>query len=182
MRFMLDLVMLAEASHGEAHAAPALFGLDATVWVSLAMAGFLAIIVWKKVPAMIAAMLDAKIAEIRTQLDEAAALRTQAEALKAEYEGKLAAADKDAAEMRARAETEAATIVDKAKADAASLITRRKKMAEDRIAAAEASAVADVRARAVAAATAAAASLIAAKHDAATDKALVDGAIKAIAD
>lgn len=179
---MLDLIMLAEAAaEGAEHATPKAFGMDATVYVSIAMLVFLGILVWKKVPAMIAGMLDKRIAEIRTQLDEAAALRTQAEALKGEYEAKLAAADKDAADMRARAEAEAATIVDKAKSDAANLITRRRKMAEDRIAAAEAAAIADVRAKAVSAATAAAASLIAEKHDGAADKALVDNAIKSLA-
>ncbi|MEY4269725.1 MAG: hypothetical protein RLZZ58_941 [Pseudomonadota bacterium] len=179
---MLDIILLAEAAAETEHATPKAFGMDATVFVSIAMLVFLGILVWKKVPAMIAAMLDKRIAEIRSQLDEATTLRTQAEALKAEYEGKLAAADKDAADMRARAEAEATTIVDKAKTDAINLIARRKKMAEDRISAAEAAAIADVRTRTVTAATAAAASLIAAKHDGAADKALVDGAIKALAD
>ena len=39
-------------------------------------------------PAAIGKALDKKIAAIRDQLDEAAALRKEAEALKAEYEAK----------------------------------------------------------------------------------------------
>src|SRR3546814_11436645 len=82
---------------------------------------------------------------ISKQLKEAEALRLDAESLKAEYEAKLADAAKEADEMRARADSEAEALVAKAKADATALITRRKQMAEDRIAAAEAGALAEVR-------------------------------------
>jgi len=161
---------------------PASFGvLTATVWVSIAMAIFIAILLWKKVPALIAGMLDNRIAEISKQLKEAEALRLDAESLKAEYEAKLADAAKEADEMRARADSEAEALVAKAKADATALITRRKQMAEDRIAAAEAGALAEVRTAAAKAATEAAARLIADKHDAAADKALVDQAIAGVA-
>ena len=88
------LVILSEAAGaaGEAHADPTAFGLNATVWVSIAMLAFLGILVWKKVPAMIGASLDKKIAEISKQLGEAEQLRLDAESLKAEYEAKAAAA------------------------------------------------------------------------------------------
>ena len=174
------IIILAEAA-GEAHAAPKAFDMDATVWVSIAMLAFLGILIWKGVPKMIGAMLDKRIAEISKQLDEAEQLRLDAESLKAEYEAKLADAAKEAEEMRARADAEAEALVAKAKADATQLIARRKQMAEDRIAAAEAGALADVRTAAAKAATDAAAKLIADKHDAAADKALVDQAIAGVA-
>lgn len=165
----------------EYHAEPAVFGvLDATVWVSLAMAVFLTILLVKKVPALIGKALDGKIAAIRAQLDEASNLRAEAEALKAEYQAKLANAEKDAAALRSRAEEEAALMVAEAKSNAAALVKRRQKMAEDKIAAAERAAVAEIRARAVSAATGAAAALIAEHHDAKADKAMVDGTIKSL--
>ncbi|RVT39818.1 F0F1 ATP synthase subunit B [Sphingobium algorifonticola] len=163
-----------------AHTDPKALGLDATAWVSLAMAIFIAVLIWKKVPALIARGLDGKIATIRTQLEEASKLRAEAEALKAEYEAKLAAAAGEANALKARAEEEAAQLLDDAQANATALIARRQKMAEDKIAAAERSAIADVRAKAVQAATAAAAALIAEGHDAGADKALVDSAIKGL--
>lgn len=165
----------------EHHADPKALGLDATAWVSLAMVFFIAILLWQKVPAMITSALDKRIATIRQHLDEAAKLRTEAEALKAEYEGKLTAAAKEADDMRARAEEEAGHIISQAKQDATDLIARRQKMAEDKIAAAERSAVAQVRAKAAQAATAAATALIAEHHDAAADKSLVDSTIKDLA-
>lgn len=174
------LIILSEAA-GEAHADPTAFGMDATVWVSIAMLVFIAILLWKGVPAMIAGMLDKRIAEISKQLNEAEQLRLDAESLKAEYEAKLADAAREADEMRVRADAEAEALVSKAKADATALIARRKQMAEDRIAAAEATALADVRSAAAKAATEAAAKLIAEKHDAKADKALVDQAIAGVA-
>lgn len=175
------LTLLSEAA-GEVHAEPVSFGIvDATGWVSIAMAIFIAILLWKKVPALVAGMLDNKIAEISKQLNEAEQLRLDAESLKAEYEAKLADAAKEADELRARADAEAEALVAKAKSDATALIARRKQMAEDRIAAAEANALAEVRTAAAKAATDAAARLIADKHDALADKALVDQAIAAVA-
>lgn len=169
-------------AHGGAaqHADPKALGLDATAWVSLAMLIFVAILLWKKVPGAIGAALDHRIAAIRQQLDEAARLRSEAEALKGEYEAKLAAAAKEAEAMRVRAEEEAEHMLAQAKQDATDLIARRQKMAEDKISAAERAAIAQVRAKAVQAATAAAAALIEEHHDAATDKALVDSTIKGI--
>ena len=183
---MLDMLSLvaAEAAHGaaETHAEPAIAGLfNATVIVSLAMLTLIGIMVWKKVPAMVVGMLDSKIAGIRSQLDEASTLRKEAEALRDEYQAKLTALDADAAAMRTRAEQEAALVVTKAEEDATALVARRQRMAEDRIAAAERAAIADVRETASRAAVAAARSLIADGHDAGADKPLVDRAIADIA-
>jgi len=174
-------VTAATEAHGgpETHVAgPALFGvLNGGALVSLAMLVFLGILLWKKVPSMIGKVLDSRIGAIKAQLDDASRLRAEAEALKAEYQAKLAAAAKDADAMRAAAEEDAADLLKAAKADAKALIARREKMAEDKIAAAERSAIADLRARAANAATGAAATLITQVHDAKADKGLVDETI-----
>jgi F-type H+-transporting ATPase subunit b len=165
----------------EAHPEPTALGLDAPQWIALAMLAVLLLMVWKRVPAMIGKALDKKIASIREQLDEAAQLRAEAEALKAEYEAKAAAADAERATMLERARHEADAIVEQAKTDTAALIERRTRMAEDKIAAEERSAVEQLRATAAEAAARAAARLIAERHDAGTDAKLVDQAIKEIA-
>jgi F-type H+-transporting ATPase subunit b len=135
------------------------------------------IFIWQRVPSMITKALDSKIAGIRSQLDQASALRKEAEALKAEYESKAKQAGEDIAAMRVNAAREADEIVANAKVAAEALIVRRTAMAETKIAAAELSAIADVRAAAANAAATAAAHLIASGHSAAADKALVDSAI-----
>jgi F-type H+-transporting ATPase subunit b len=159
---------------------PTALGLDATGWTALAMLAVIGLMLWKKVPAVIAGSLDKKIAGIRAQLDEAASLRAEAEAIKAEYQAKAAAAAKEAEAILVHARDEAEQIVTKAKADASGLIERRGRMAEDKIAAAERAAIAEVRAKAADAAASAAAALIAKGHDASADRALVDRAISGI--
>lgn len=137
----------------------------------------LAIALYAKVPALIGRMLDKRIAGIRDQLDTASRLRAEAEALKAEYEARAATASGEASTLLEQARHEAQSIVEQAKADSAALIERRMRMAEDRIAAAERGAVAEVRARAASVTAAAAEALIRERHDGAADKALVDSTI-----
>ncbi len=175
-----DSGLEAVESHGESHAAPNVLGMDATGWVALSMLVVIALVLWKKVPAAIGASLDKKIAEIKAQLDEARKLREEAEELKSKYESRLKAADAEAEEIRQQAEKEAEALLVDAKRNTTDLIARRRQMAEDKIAAAERQALADVQAKAANAATAAAASLIAEKHDAGADKALVDKAISGL--
>lgn len=165
----------------EHHESPSAFGLEAPWWIALAMIVVIGILIWKRVPARIAAALDKKIATIREQLDEAAQLRAEAEAIKADYETKAAQAGAEAATMIERARAEADGIVRQAEADAAALVERRTRMAEDKIAAAERAAVDEVRAKAARAATAAAETLIRDKLDAGADKAMVDAAIAELA-
>ena len=150
---------------------------NGTGWVSLAMLVFIGILLWKKVPAVIAGALDKQIADIRRQLDEAKSLRAEAEALRDGYAAKMADAEGAAADMIAHAQAEADALVAKANVDAADLVERRGRMAQDKIAAAERAALAEVRAKAADAAARAAASLIAQRHGVDADRALVDRTI-----
>lgn len=161
----------------ELHHEPAALGITAPGWVALAMLIVIGIMLWQKVPALIARMLDAKIDTIRTQLDEAKALRIEAEAMLAEATARNAASAGDAAAIVAHAEGEAKAMLAKAEADSTDLVARRRKMAEDKIAAAERTAIAEVRATAAGVATRAAAAIIAERHGADADKALVDRTI-----
>lgn len=163
------------------HVEPKAFDLiPAYSLVSIAMLLLLAIFAWKKVPGLVTGGLDKKIAEIKQQLDEAKALRAEAEQLRDEYAAKIANAQKDAEAMVEGAQREADAILTKAEADSKAMVERRKRMAEDKIAAAEREAVEDVRNRAVNAATTASRKLIADKHDAEADKALADQVIAGI--
>ena len=159
------------------HNSPSALGLEPFQWVAVAMLVFFAILVWKKVPALVAGMLDKSIAAIRENLDDAKKLRAEAEALRDEYTAKIAGAEKDAAAMIDNAKREAEAIVTRAEADTAAVIKRREAMAEDKIAAAERAAVDDLRARAANAATAAARGLIAQNHTLDADRTLVNETI-----
>jgi F-type H+-transporting ATPase subunit b len=169
------------AVHHVADPVDNVLGLTSTGWVAVAALVVIALMLWKKVPGMIGKMLDTRIAGIRTQLDEAKALRAEAEAIRAEYEGRAKTAHVEAEAMKAHAHIEAAAIIAKAKAGAEDLMARRAKMAEDKIAAAERAAIAEVRARAADAAAKAAGILIAEHHDAAADRMMVDRSISGLA-
>ena len=172
---MAEAVHTETAAHTEAaehHVEPTAFGISPGGYVALAMLVVFAIMLWKRVPALIAAALDKKIAGIREQLDTAAKLRDEAAALKAEYEAKAKAADVEIAALKAAAERQAADVVAKAKTDAAQLIVRHKALAEAKIAAAERAAVDELRAKAAGAAAAAAGQLIAEQHSAEADRKL----------
>ena len=166
-----------EPGHLAPHSDPAALGLDATMWVALAMIVVIVGAIWKKVPAVVTGMLDKRIVAIREQLDRATTLRTEAEALRDEYKAKAVAADADADAIRSHAEAESAAILANAEVAATALIARRQAMAESKIAAAERTALADLRATAASAASQAAAQLIAERNDAAADRARVDLAI-----
>lgn len=167
------------ASHEEAE--PTAFGLTAPWFIAAAMVVVILIMIAKKVPNAIGKALDSKIALIREQLAEAESLRKEAEALKAEYEARAKSADKDRKALLERAKVEADEIVAKARADAEALIERRTRMAEDKIAAEERTAVEQLRAAAADAAAKAAAQLIAERLDDQTNAKLVDQAIRDIA-
>jgi F-type H+-transporting ATPase subunit b len=172
--------LLAQAAGEAAHAEPTLAGLEAYQIVSIAMLVLIVVMIWKKVPALITGGLDARIAEIRKALDEARSLRTEAEALRAEYAARIASAEKDAEAMLAAARAEADAILAKAEADSEIIIARRQRMAEEKIAAAERAALAEVKARAVAAAAAASGLLIAKVHDEKADSRLADEVIASL--
>ena len=165
------------ADGGKTHADPSALGLDPTMWVALAMLAVIGIFIWKKVPAMVGGMLDKQIAGIKAQLDQATNLRKEAEAIKADYEAKAKQAAIDAEAMKVHAEEEAKAIIAKAKTDATTLIARRAQSAEDKIAAAERAAIADVRAHAASVAAIAAEALIVKHHDGKADAGLVDETI-----
>jgi F-type H+-transporting ATPase subunit b len=174
----LSLIVLAEAASEAAE--PSALGLTPPMWVALSMLVLIVVMLWLKVPGVLTKGLDASIAEIRKQLDEAKALRADAEALKAEYANRIANAEKDVAAMMAHAQTEANGIIAKAESDTTDVIGRREKMASDKIEAAERGAISDLRNKAAHAATVAATGLIASHYGADADKVQVDSAIAGI--
>lgn len=166
---------------GHVEAGPQLLGLDAEGWVYVSLTIFILLAIFVgKAHRTVTAKLDEKIADTRRSLDEARALREEAEAMLAEAKRKQADAHATAQAILAGAQTEASQLVEKARADVATLIDRRGKMAEDKIAAAERVALAEVRAKAATAAAAAAAAIIAEKHDRVSDAALIDRTIASL--
>ncbi|MEO1067387.1 MAG: F0F1 ATP synthase subunit B [Pseudomonadota bacterium] len=120
--------------------------MDATFWATAALFVFIGLLVYLKVPAMITGGLDARADKIRGELDEARRLREEAQALLAEYQRKRRDAEGEAEEIVENAKKEADSLAKEAKTKLDDYVTRRTKLAEQKIAQAEAQAVQDVKA------------------------------------
>jgi F-type H+-transporting ATPase subunit b len=100
--------------------------------------------------------IDQRQARIKAELEEARRLREEAQALLVEYQRKRHEADREAEAIIATANAEAERLAAEGKARLEDFVARRTKMAETKIAQAEAQALADVRSSAADAAVAAA--------------------------
>jgi len=127
------------------------FGLDATsaasVWAVIALLIFIGIMIYVGVPKALTKGIDGRIAMIEKELAEAETLRAEAKALLADYQARRENAEKEAEDIVAAAREEAFRLTAEAKESLEQMIARRTKAVEDKIAQAEAQAVAEVRSR-----------------------------------
>jgi F-type H+-transporting ATPase subunit b len=117
---------------------------EPTNWVFLSFVIFAVLFArygWKNV----AAKLDGRIDEIRSELKSAETLRNEAQAMLAEYQAKHRDAMKEAQDIAVRARQQAKAIQEKAEADIAETMVRREKQLEERLNRIEAAAEAELR-------------------------------------
>ena len=138
---------------------------DPEFWVGLGTIVFLGVLLWQGVPKLVTNSLDARAAAITKELEDARRLRSEAEALLAEYQQKRERAEEEASGIVSEAKAEAERYAAEARATIKAQIERRGRQAEEKIAQAEAQAIAEVRALAADAAVAAAEKLIRARLD-----------------
>ena len=180
MRYLLVLIVTVLASPALA-ASGAFFSLHNTDFVvTLAFAGFVALVLYFGVPKMLGEILDARADCIRSELEEARSLHEAARALLASYEKKQAEVQAQADRIVEAARVEAATAAEQAKADIKNSVARRMVAAEEQIASAEASAIKDVRDEAIIVAVAAARSIIENQMTVADGNGLIDDAIEQV--
>jgi F-type H+-transporting ATPase subunit b len=129
---------------------------EAEFWVAVAFFLFLGVLVYFGAHNHVLNGVDDRRNRIRAELDEARRLKEEAQALLAQYQRKQREAEQEAAAIVAGARAEAERLAAEAKAKMEDYVARRAKMAETKIAQAEAQALADVRAAAADAAVAAA--------------------------
>jgi F-type H+-transporting ATPase subunit b len=134
--------------------------INAEFWVAVAFAIFVALMFYIGLHQNILDALDQRSARIKAELDEALRLKEEAQKLLAEYRRRHGEAERDAEAIIGSARTEAERVAAEAKTKMEEFIARRTKMAETKIAQAEAQALADVRAAAADAAVAAAANIL----------------------
>jgi F-type H+-transporting ATPase subunit b len=173
----LSLLLTLTASPALAATGP-FFSLQNTNFVVLlAFIGFVALLIYMKVPGKITGMLDARAVQIKADLDEARALREEAKTILATYERRQKDVQEQADRIVSSAREEAMAAAAQAKADLKASIARRLAAATDQIASAETAAIRQVREQAVNVAIAAAGDLLAKQMTADAAKASIDAAI-----
>ncbi|MGH6725163.1 MAG: ATP F0F1 synthase subunit B [Pseudolabrys sp.] len=135
--------------------------MEAEFWVALGFFVFLGLLGYLGIHRKIAQSLDDRAARIKAELDEAKKLKDDAAQLLADYRRKRGEAESEAQGIIAGAKAEAERLAAEAKVKIEEFVTRRTKIAEAKIAQAEAQAAADARSAAAEAAVAAAAKLLA---------------------
>lgn len=150
------------------------------VWVLGAFLVFVGILLYLDVPAMVSKSLDERADAIAKELDAAKRLREEAQQILADYKRKAAAAEDEAKAIVEEAKREAEAMAAETKKSLAESVERRTRLAEDKIARAEAQAVSEVRATAVDAAIAAAERILKAKVVGAAGNALIDEGIQGL--
>lgn len=178
IRYLTPMILLAGPA---AAASGPFFSLSNTDFVvSIGFLLFIGIVFYFKVPGMLTGMLDDRAAGIRSDLDEARAIREEAQTLLASYERKTREAKEQAAEIVAAAKTEAEAAATQAKADLAASVERRIAAAEDQIVSARDAAVREVRDQAITVATAVAGEVVGKQLTAAQSNAMIDSAIETV--
>ncbi|CDM56652.1 MULTISPECIES: F0F1 ATP synthase subunit B [Rhizobium] len=153
------------------------FALDATFFAFVGLVLFLALVVYLKVPGMMAKSLDDRADQIRNELSEAKRLREEAQHLLAEYQRKRKEAEAEAAHIVAAAEREAEMLTVEAKKKTEEFVANRTAVSEQKIKQAEVDAMKAVRSAAVDLAIAAAENVLAKKADTKVQADLFKGAV-----
>jgi F-type H+-transporting ATPase subunit b len=122
--------------------------LDVKLWYAVAFVLFF-VLVGRKLYAAITGWLDGKITKIKTDIDEAARLRAEAETLLQQAKARHAAASREADELVAKANAEAEAVRARTNDETNRLIAQREQQVMARIAQAEKQALADIQAQTV---------------------------------
>ncbi len=133
---------------------------EAEFWVAAAFVLFVVILGKLGVHRLMLKGIDDRRERIKAELDEARRLKAEAQALLTQYQNKQHEAEREAQAIVANAKSEAARLATEAETKLEEFVARRTKMAESKIAQAEAQALADVRSVATEAAVAAAETLL----------------------
>lgn len=181
MRLMITSLFALAATPALAAGDKPFFSLANTDFVvSVAFLIFIGILIYYKVPGLVGGMLDKRAHSIQSELNEAKALREEAQSLLATYERKQKEVQEQADRIVASAKEEATNAATAAKEDIAQSITRRLAAAEEQIASAQAAAVKDVRDQAISVAVGVAKDVMAKQMDAKSAGALIDTSITTV--
>ena len=154
--------------------------LDASFFALVALIIFLGIVAYAGGFKAMGSGLDNRSERIRNDLEHAAKLRKEAEALLAEYRQKRVDAENEAASIVAAAKADAEEYAAETRRKLSESLDRRTRQAEQKIAQAEAAAIKDVRNAATELAIAAAQNMVAQAAKGAKGEELIASSIQAV--
>ncbi len=134
--------------------------LEPETWVAVAFVIMVGVFLWFGIHRTVLTALDHRAERIKAELDDARRLKEEAANVLAGYKARRASAEREAEEIVTNARVEAERIAAEAKTKMEDFVARRTKTAENKIAMAEAQALADVRAAAADAAVQAASTVL----------------------
>jgi len=150
---------------------------NTNIVVGIGFVIFVAVLIYFGVPGMIARKLDERSVRIKAELDEARALRDEAQTLLAGYERRQKEVKAQAEDIVVAARREAEKAAEAAKEEIRKSVARRLHTAGEQIAAAEQAAVRQIRDQAVTVAVAAAGDVLRGQIQATEANRLIDAAI-----
>ena len=150
---------------------------DTYFWTAVALGIFVIVLLIAKVPGAMGRALDARAAGIKAEIEQAAHLRAEADALLARHRKQEEQAAQEAQALLAEARAEAQRLAKEAREDLTKLLERRRKQAEEKITRAQEQAVADIRAYAAKVAVGAATRYIRERMDGGRASKLIDASI-----
>lgn len=174
-KLSLTLVLLASPATASSGLSFSLSNTNFIVLVSFLL--FIGVLLRFKVPHKLVGLLDARAAQIKGDLEEARALRDEAQAILGSYDRKQKEMHEQSERIIATARDEVSLAAKQAKADLKQSIARRLASAQERITTAEVAAVREVRETAVNVAVAVAADLLAQQMTADAAAASIDASI-----
>ncbi len=148
--------------------------------VLLAFLLFVGVLLYFRVPGLLVGILDKRAASIRAELDEARAVREEAQTILASFERRQAEVKEQAERIVAHAREEATAAAEQSRTDIKTMTARRIKGAEDQIESARAAAIREVRDRAIQVAVAAASDVLGKQMTAERGDELINSSIETV--
>jgi len=149
-------------------------------WVALGFIGFVAVMLYYKVPGLVGGLLDKRAERIERDLEEARRLREEAQSLLANWQRRQRQAMDEAEDIVRQAESAARRTAEETRHQLEETLRRREAQSAEKIAQAEARAVKEVRAVAVDVAAEVARRLIAAEMTKTASDRLIEESVKSI--
>lgn len=180
MKSLTTLVVLLGASPALAASGPFVSLANTNFIVLLSFLLFIAVLVYLKVPGLLTAQLDKRAESIRSELNEAKALREEAQTVLAGYERKQREVQEQSQRIIEHAKQEATLAAEQAQEDLKASVARRMQAAEDQIESAQAKVIREVRDEAIRVAVNAARDVVAKQMTATAGNKLIDDAISSV--